>query len=476
MAIPYEKAVAEDLNLGHGTVSVTMPGGGTATGNKIGIHSLLETVFNVKDFGAVGDGETDDTDALEACKSACSAAGGGIIFLPEGTYCFNFTNSSPTFGWYFNFAVQLCGVGPTKSILKNMSTTAAGLRFSGATQLVRDLTIDNNNSSGNAFQHGGQYSSTENVEIKNQAGAGYAYVLSGCTLSLIKDVHLNTVTNGFRSDTTPTQYITFDHCSVESSSGVALSIASGANLRFLGLYLEDDEAAGNMGRFISLDACENVDFFSMACEIGTRTLTDAEYFKVNNCKSINFWGGRINHATTASKSFFKVTGTTSRNVCWDGIEIVSTQASMVLFDVDASATLYGIAARNIYTNLTSAATGLKHTSAVIQSSIENWVDNNAACAHTLSGSSHLVVNVEGAIATTWVSPGNLAFINCSGALSGTGATRAFRFNSGPSGSVFAISASATDIPVFADNAAALAGGLAAGQVYRTAAGALMVTN
>lgn len=40
MSVPYEKIVAEDLNLGVGEVEVTMPGGGTATGNKIGPHTF----------------------------------------------------------------------------------------------------------------------------------------------------------------------------------------------------------------------------------------------------------------------------------------------------------------------------------------------------------------------------------------------------------------------------------------------------
>jgi hypothetical protein len=35
MSVLYEKIVAEDLNLGLGTVDVTMPGGGTAVGNKL---------------------------------------------------------------------------------------------------------------------------------------------------------------------------------------------------------------------------------------------------------------------------------------------------------------------------------------------------------------------------------------------------------------------------------------------------------
>lgn len=45
MSVPYEKIVEEDLNLGVGEVQVTMPGGGTATGNKIGPHTFYSRVF-----------------------------------------------------------------------------------------------------------------------------------------------------------------------------------------------------------------------------------------------------------------------------------------------------------------------------------------------------------------------------------------------------------------------------------------------
>jgi hypothetical protein len=42
--------------------------------------------FNVKSHGALGDGVTDDSVAIQAAIDACSAAGGGTVFLPEGTY------------------------------------------------------------------------------------------------------------------------------------------------------------------------------------------------------------------------------------------------------------------------------------------------------------------------------------------------------------------------------------------------------
>lgn len=86
MAISYEPCVSEDLALGYGTVDVTMPAGGTATGHKIGLHTFIGNhVLNVMDFGAVGDGVTDDTAAIQATIAALGEDG-GIVFLPGGSY------------------------------------------------------------------------------------------------------------------------------------------------------------------------------------------------------------------------------------------------------------------------------------------------------------------------------------------------------------------------------------------------------
>jgi hypothetical protein len=43
-------------------------------------------MFNVRDFGAKGDGETDDTVAFQSALDACGKAGGGIVFAPTGNY------------------------------------------------------------------------------------------------------------------------------------------------------------------------------------------------------------------------------------------------------------------------------------------------------------------------------------------------------------------------------------------------------
>jgi hypothetical protein len=45
-----------------------------------------QTVFNVRDFGAQGDGLQDDTAAFQAALRKCEGNGGGVVFLPRGVY------------------------------------------------------------------------------------------------------------------------------------------------------------------------------------------------------------------------------------------------------------------------------------------------------------------------------------------------------------------------------------------------------
>jgi polygalacturonase len=55
------------------------------TGCATAPHSS-HAVFNVRDFGAVGDGTTKDTVAFQKALDACAVAGGGEVLVPAGKY------------------------------------------------------------------------------------------------------------------------------------------------------------------------------------------------------------------------------------------------------------------------------------------------------------------------------------------------------------------------------------------------------
>ena len=51
-----------------------------------GEPARLPAAFSVKDYGAVGDGETKDTRAIQQAIDAAHQAGGGTVYFPPGKY------------------------------------------------------------------------------------------------------------------------------------------------------------------------------------------------------------------------------------------------------------------------------------------------------------------------------------------------------------------------------------------------------
>ncbi len=60
-------------------------GGGAALVVKAA-ESWPSTLFNVREFGAKGDGVSDDSEAVRKALAAAEKGGGGIVYLPAGTY------------------------------------------------------------------------------------------------------------------------------------------------------------------------------------------------------------------------------------------------------------------------------------------------------------------------------------------------------------------------------------------------------
>ncbi|MEU0213612.1 glycosyl hydrolase family 28-related protein [Streptomyces sp. NPDC006265] len=125
-----------------GTLSVGTGGSLTALG-----------WFNVRDYGAKGDGAADDRAAIQAAINAASAAGGGTVYIPVGTYLLGGTLSIPA-----GEGLQIIGSGWKSSLKVKDGANSYALTFPGAdTRIsVRDLTIDGN-CTGQTAASGGIY-------------------------------------------------------------------------------------------------------------------------------------------------------------------------------------------------------------------------------------------------------------------------------------------------------------------------------
>ena len=64
-------------------------------------------VYNVLNYGAVGNGVTDDTAAVQAALDAIDAAGGGTLYFPDGTYAVD--GAQNTAAVYASGGLQNCG-------------------------------------------------------------------------------------------------------------------------------------------------------------------------------------------------------------------------------------------------------------------------------------------------------------------------------------------------------------------------------
>ncbi|PWT95922.1 MAG: hypothetical protein C5B53_10585 [Candidatus Melainabacteria bacterium] len=87
--------------------------------------------LNVRDFGAVGDGVTDDTNAIQNTFNAAQAAGKGVLF-PAGIYLHTSTITANS--------IPLFGVGAASTLLANNPSSTA-LILTGVSPSIQNMVV-----------------------------------------------------------------------------------------------------------------------------------------------------------------------------------------------------------------------------------------------------------------------------------------------------------------------------------------------
>ena len=153
-----------------------------------GLTSTGNFFYNVKDFGANGNGSDDDSPAIQEALTSAGQSGHGVVYLPEGTYLMNSRATWERLSGdrvHAGLAIRGDGTGKTVVLVDNAEGGLYLDDFYALTQFqVRDITfLAARPSAGTAVKVGKFGNRTgarsyrcfygENVEIKGEEPADY---------------------------------------------------------------------------------------------------------------------------------------------------------------------------------------------------------------------------------------------------------------------------------------------------------------
>jgi parallel beta-helix repeat protein len=272
------------------------------------VQARLRQSLSVKDFGATGDGSTDDTTAIQ---NALNAGTGRSVYFPAGTYRISTTLVVKT-------KTTLIGEGMNKSIIKLTSGFGAGV-----TGIRNDIT-----------------SGTVNVYYDTDLEF----------FGLTFDGNNNSTRTGELIGIAKVQNVTFSNCSFQNHTYIALAMAANSNMVVTECYFT------NNGRPIPSTVSAPALWVATTAE-GTPydVRVENNYFRGNNWSAAYFMPTRgsftnNNCVDNGESAIFcnntgaylrfennNITGTTRSNISGSGIECGASGTVIIGNTIDSCA-------------------------------------------------------------------------------------------------------------------------------------------
>lgn len=268
------------------------------------INRFTPVVANAQGFGAKGDGLTDDTTRFDAVLDYLSTIGGGILFVPIGTYMISSSLYIPS-------NVTIMGAGMA-SIIKSTPHTLWSdygmLRFSAVSNCaMQDLVIDGNLSNQTTSE-----GRSAGIEIGNGAnGLTFTRVISrnhqGNVAGNFGDgLYIGDELNGVVGSATPYN-LRFHACSFTGNRRQGLSGIAGYDVKFYACNFQDT-VSDNPGGGVDLEPDSSTSDFR-------DWLFDGCVFE-NNA-----YGIILNNAQQAKWKNIRLQGCVARKNRFDGINV-----------------------------------------------------------------------------------------------------------------------------------------------------------
>ena len=205
--------------------------------------------FDVRDYGALGNGVTNDTVAIQAAIDAAFAAGGGVVYLPQGVYRVSGDGTPSGNCLTMHSQVDLIGDGMGSTVIKlvdGSSEPLMGMIGSPAGEVLQgvgisDLSLDGNRDNSSGEVNGWHLAantvgvssnlSLERVEIRDVSGSGFRVDGQTSNLLIKESVAQGNGLDGFASTDADNSQFTDNQAYGNDGNGFALD-TSHADLTF----------------------------------------------------------------------------------------------------------------------------------------------------------------------------------------------------------------------------------------------------
>ena len=280
------------------------------------VSEKLDQVFSVKDYGAVGDGVTDDTAAIQACLD--NAVFGAGVYFPDGEYIISSVLDMTGLP-----RMTLYGSGWRGSSIKQVTANTSGIKLPVTNNMViKDLAFygpNIANTTGWAIEIVGSSRCSINCCMIEGwgfigSGGGGIYIkdsiiidiidcqIGSCYYGIYNDVPVGTSYNGgviagcYISSIIATGFyayglngVSFSGTTFESCFGGGVEIeTSGGGISFAGCYFEANQTTGGAGEYFDI-------YIGSASYIAGVSITGCYFNGISN-HTTDYYPIRINFA------------------------------------------------------------------------------------------------------------------------------------------------------------------------------------
>jgi len=273
---------ADDADLISHTSNTSNPHSVTAAQVGLGFHS-------VKNYGATGDDFTDDTTAIQDALDAASAAGGGTVYFPAGTYRVDKIDAghSDTGKWSLSVSsnVTLLGEGRDSVTIKPLDSALYDMPVihtedSSTKVVIQSLTVDGNKSRADVVANPDGEDEGINLKLSTKVSIFNVRVINcqqdgidfdgGEGLSVVGCMFEDNGGNGIHAAGSGTENLTVTNCHFYRNALYRITGSGKVGLSAAGMDVRE-------GRFVTVQGCHFLDNARQFAVYG------GEFVKVSNC-------------------------------------------------------------------------------------------------------------------------------------------------------------------------------------------------